>query len=143
MKRMPAFLGVFAIAAFFAGSVLAGNIGVIRLAQDNNGVADLVSLIAYKNAQKRGVEIKVTSMKSDAITFQAVLNGQIDIGVGDSYEMIANIGAPVRNIYQARKLAYVPVVDKTLIPNWKSLDGQPFAVQSRGSGTETLIHVME
>lgn len=116
----------------------------IRIAEaDTMTGEDLVQLIAYANAEKRGVKIEVIPLKSDDITFQAVLNGQADVGVGDSYEGIANLKAPLRNFYQVRKLAYVPVVDKTVYKDWKDLDGQPFAVHSRGSGTETLAQIME
>lgn len=116
----------------------------IRIAEaDSFGGEDLVQLIAYAKAAERGVKIDAVALKSDDIAFQAVLNGQVDIGVGDSYEPIANLRAPVRNFYQVRKLAYVPVVDKTVHPDWKSLDGQVFAVHSRGSGTEALAKLME
>lgn len=116
----------------------------IRLAEaDTFGPEDLVQLIAYAKAKERGVDVQAIALKSDDITFQAVLNGQIDMGVGDSYEAIANLKAPVSNLYQIRKLAYIPVVDKTVYPTWKSLDGHPFAVHSRGSGTETLARIVE
>nr|WP_319513885.1 ABC transporter substrate-binding protein [uncultured Cohaesibacter sp.] len=143
MKKLPSFLGALVVAACTISSSMAADLGTVRIAQDDNGAADLIRLIAYANAEKRGVDIELNSLKSDAITFQAVLNGQVDIGVGDSYEMIANLKAPIRNIFQARKLAYIPVVDKTVYPDWKSLDGHQFAVHSRGSGTETLAQIME
>lgn len=103
-----------------------------------NGGPDLVQLIAFKKAAARGVDVKVDWIKSDDTLFQAVLSGQIDIGVGDAYAGIANAHAPLTNIYSIRRLAYVPVVDKTVYPDWKALNGHVMTVQSRGSGTEAL-----
>jgi NitT/TauT family transport system substrate-binding protein len=116
----------------------------IRVAEaDTFSGEDLIQLIAYENASKRGVNIETVALKSDDVTFQAVLNGQVDIGVGDAYEPIANLEAPIRHFYQVRKLAYIPVVDKTIYQSWEDLDGEPFAVHSRGSGTETLAQIIE
>jgi NitT/TauT family transport system substrate-binding protein len=116
----------------------------IRIAEaDTFSGEDLIQLIAYENAKKRGVNIESVSLKSDDVTFQAVLNGQVDVGVGDAYEAIANLDAPIRHFYQVRKLAYIPVVDKTQYQSWEDLDGEPFAVHSRGSGTETLARIIE
>lgn len=137
-------LGLAVVLGTTAIVASAQEVGTIRLAEaDSFSGEDLVQLIAYERAGERGVEVDVTSLNSDDVTFQAVLNGQMDMGVGDSYEAIANLGAPVRNIYQIRKLAYVPVVDKTIYPDWASLDGEPFVVHSRGSGTETMAQIMQ
>lgn len=146
MKRLFAIFGVLAVtsAGVTAAPVAAGEVGTIRLAEaDSFSGEDLVQLIAYKQAEQRGVTIELSAFKSDSILFQAVLNGQIDMGVGDSYEPIASLKAPIVNVYQIRKLAYVPVVDKAAYPTWSALNGQPFAVHSRGSGTEALAKIME
>lgn len=136
-------LSVLAVGATLAGAATAQET-TIRLAEaDTFSYEDLVQLIAYQNTRDRGVGVEVISLKSDDITFQAVLNQQVDMGVGDSYEAIGNLDAPIRNIYQIRKLAYVPVVDKTVSSDWMGLDGKPFAVHSRGSGTEALAKVAE
>lgn len=140
LKVMGMALGI----AFTTGMASAQSVGKIRIAEaDSFSAEDLPQLIAYARAKQRGVDIEVTALKSDDIAFQAVLNGQVDMGVGDSYEAIANLKAPIRNIYQIRKLAYVPVVDKTVYPDWKSLNGATFAVHARGSGTETMAQIME
>ncbi|MDQ0316854.1 ABC transporter substrate-binding protein [Amorphus orientalis] len=134
-------------AAFFvmtAFGAQAQDVGTIRIAEaDTFSAEDLIQLIAYERAKERGVDIELSSLRADDIVFQAVLNGQIDMGVGDSYEPILNLNAPVRNIYQIRKLAYIPVSDKTIHPDWASLDGKPFVVHSRGSGTETMAQIIE
>ncbi|MEW5420358.1 ABC transporter substrate-binding protein [Amorphus sp. 3PC139-8] len=134
-------------AAFFvmtAYGAQAQDVGTIRVAEaDTFSGEDLIQLIAYERARERGVDIQLSSLRADDIVFQAVLNGQIDMGVGDSYEPIVNLDAPVRNIYQIRKLAYIPVADKTIYPDWDALDGEQFVVHSRGSGTETLAQIIE
>ena len=137
-------VGIALGVALTGGAAHAQNVGKIRIAEaDSFSAEDLPQLIAYARAKQRGVEIQATALKSDDIAFQSVLNGQMDMGVGDSYEAINNLKAPIRNIYKIRKLAYVPVVDKTVYPDWKSLNGQTFVVHSRGSGTETMAQIME
>ena len=142
--KLHGYLGAATVGLTLAFGAHAQEVGTIRLAEaDTFSHEDLVQLIAYENARARGVEIEATALRSDDITFQTVLNGQVDLGVGDAYEAIGNLDAPVRNIYQVRKLAYIPMVDTTHYTEWADLDGEPFAVHSRGSGTETLAQIME
>ncbi|MBP40064.1 MAG: ABC transporter substrate-binding protein [Candidatus Latescibacteria bacterium] len=116
----------------------------IRIATaDTLGAEDLVLLIAFEEAKARGVDIEVTPFKSDDVVFQAIVNGQMDIGVGVAYKMIQNLKAPIRHFYQLRSLAYFPVVNKEFYNTWKDLDGQDIVVHSRGSGTEALARLME
>lgn len=110
---------------------------------DTLGAEDLVLLIGFENAKARGVKIEVTPFKSDDVVFQAIINGQMDIGVGVAYKMIQVLKAPIRHFYQLRRLAYFPVVNKEFYKTWKDLDGQDMAVHSRGSGTEALARLME
>lgn len=142
--KLVALIGAAALSLMAAGVSHAQEETTIRLVEaDSFSAEDLVQMIAYAKAGERGVKIESMALKADDIAFQAVLNGQADMGIGDSYEAISNLKAPVRNISQIRKLAYIPVVDKTVYPDWKSLDGQPFAVHSRGSGTETMARIVE
>ncbi|MCH7486090.1 MAG: ABC transporter substrate-binding protein, partial [Proteobacteria bacterium] len=110
---------------------------------DTLGAEDLVLLIGFENAKARGVKIEVTPFKSDDVVFQAIINGQMDIGIGVAYKMIQVLKAPIRHFYQLRRLAYFPVVNKEFYKTWKDLDGQDMAVHSRGSGTEALARLME
>jgi len=143
-KLTHAVLGSLVALAWSAAASVYAQETTIRIAEaDTFSGEDLIQLIAYENAKKRGVNVESVSLKSDDVTFQAVLNGQVDVGVGDAYEAIANLNAPIRHFFQVRKLAYIPVVDKTQYQDWKDLDGQPFAVHSRGSGTETLARIIE
>ena len=65
----------------------------------------LINLIAFERAKERGVQAEAISLQSDDLVFQAVLNGQVEIGVGSAYAAIQTLGAasPVRNFYQLKK----------------------------------------
>ncbi|MEM8852659.1 MAG: ABC transporter substrate-binding protein [Pseudomonadota bacterium] len=105
---------------------------------------NLIQLVALARAAERGVDAEIISLKSDDVVFQAVLNGQIDIGVGTAYAAQQTLGdSPVRNFYQLRRLAYFPVVNKEKITSWQDLDGAPITVHARGSGTEAIARFME
>jgi ABC-type nitrate/sulfonate/bicarbonate transport system substrate-binding protein len=142
MKRLAIFAAVLALALPFHGAK-AQNLGTIRIGETDNGALDLVQLIAYKRAEARGVKIEITAMKSKDLIFQAVLDGQLDMGIGDSYAQIKNLKVPIRNIYRIRKFAYPAVVDKTVYPTWASLNGHTFVVHSRGSSTDTMAKIVE
>ena len=85
------------------------------------------------------------SLQSDDLVFQAVLNGQVEIGVGSAYAAIQTLGAdsPVRNFYQLKKLGFLCVVNKNKIKSWQDLDGQPITIHARGSGTEAISYYMQ
>lgn len=105
----------------------------------------LVNLIAFERAKERGVKAEAISLQSDDLVFQAVLNGQVEIGVGSAYAAIQTLGAesPVRNFYQLKKLGFLCVVNKEKIKSWKDLDGQPITIHARGSGTEAISYYMQ
>ena len=77
----------------------------------------LVNLIAFERAKERGVKAEAISLQSDDLVFQAVLNGQVEVGVGSAYAAIQTLGAdsPVRNFYQLKKLGFLCVVNKNKI----------------------------
>ena len=105
----------------------------------------LVNLIAFERAKERGVKAEAISLQSDDLVFQAVLNGQVEIGVGSAYAAIQTLGAdsPVRNFYQLKKLGFLCVVNKNKIKSWQDLDGQPITIHARGSGTEAISYYMQ
>ena len=105
----------------------------------------LVNLIAFERAKDRGVKAEAISLQSDDLVFQAVLNGQVEIGVGSAYAAIQTLGAdsPVRNFYQLKKLGFLCVVNKNKIKSWQDLDGQPITIHARGSGTEAISYYMQ
>ena len=105
----------------------------------------LVNLIAFERAKERGVKAEAISLQSDDLVFQAVLNGQVEVGVGSAYAAIQTLGAdsPVRNFYQLKKLGFLCVVNKDKIKSWQDLDGQPITIHARGSGTEAISYYMQ
>jgi NitT/TauT family transport system substrate-binding protein len=126
----------------FAGTAEADTITLAEA--DTLTGENLVQLVALARAAERGVDAEIISLKSDDVVFQAVLNGQVDIGIGSAYAPIQTLeDAPVRNFYQLRRLAYFPVVDKTKITSWQDLDAAPITVHARGSGTEAIAKFME
>ena len=105
----------------------------------------LINLIAFERAKERGVHAEAISLQSDDLVFQAVLNGQVEVGVGSAYAALQTLGAeaPVRNFYQLKKLGFLCVVNKNKIKSWQDLDGQPITIHARGSGTEAISYYME
>ncbi|MDE2759981.1 MAG: ABC transporter substrate-binding protein [Paracoccaceae bacterium] len=128
-------------------------IGSVALADDVITFAEadtitgesLINLIAFERAKARGVNAEAISLQSDDLVFQAVLNGQVEVGVGSAYAALQTLGAeaPVRNFYQLKKLGFLCVVNKNKIKSWKDLDGQPITIHARGSGTEAISYYME
>ncbi len=136
--------------ATFAGSMALASVAladeVITFAEADTITGEsLIHLIAFERASERGVEAEVISLQSDDLVFQAVLNGQVEVGVGSAYPAMQTLGAesPVRNFYQLRRLAFFPVVATAEVTSWKDLDGQPITVHARGSGTEAISRYME
>ena len=134
----------------FAGTMalasVAGADDVITFAEADTITGEsLIHLIAFERAKERGVEAEVISLQSDDLVFQAVLNGQVEVGVGSAYAAMQTLGAesPVRNFYQLRRLAFFPVVAKAEVSSWQDLDGKPITVHARGSGTEAISRYME
>ena len=99
-------------------------------------------LIAFERAKERGVEVEGTFFKSEDLAAQAVVGGQADIGIGTPYALLQKVKAPIRLFYQISNLRFYPVVNTEFYKNWKDLDGQEFAVHSRGSGTEAIMNLM-
>jgi NitT/TauT family transport system substrate-binding protein len=71
-----------------------------------------------------------------------VINGQADIGQGTPYAAIEKVNVPIRFFYQLTSLQFFPIVNREFYKDWKDLDGQEIAVQSRGSGTEAIMNLM-
>lgn len=105
-------------------------------------IDELPLLVAAERAKKRGVEVEITAFKSEEIATQAVINGQADIGQGTPYAAIEKVNVPIRFFYQLSSLQFFPIVNREAYKNWKDLDGQEIAVQSRGSGTEAIMNLM-
>jgi NitT/TauT family transport system substrate-binding protein len=104
-------------------------------------IDELPLLIAVERAKPRGVDVEVTSFKSEEVATQAVINGQVDVGQGTPYAAIQKLTVPMRFFYQLSALQFFPVVSKEHYKSWKDLDGQEIAVQGRGSGTEAIMNL--
>lgn len=118
---------------------------VIRVGQaDTLTGHNLPELIALTNTEKRmGVKFNVVALKSDDVVFQAVINNEIDMGIGDAYKGIDTLKAPVRHFFLLRRVAYFPVVNAEFYKSWKDLQGADMAVHARGSATEAMAVQME
>ncbi len=106
-------------------------------------VDELPLLIAAERARARGVEVAITSFKSEELATQAVINGQADVGQGTPYAAVQRLTrAPLRFFYQLSALQFFPVVSREHYQSWKDLDGQEIVVHARGSGTEAIMQLM-
>jgi NitT/TauT family transport system substrate-binding protein len=110
---------------------------------DIASVESLNLLVAFERAKERGVDIQSTFFKSEDLAAQAVVGGQADVGIGTPYALIQKVKAPIRLFYQVSNLRFYPVVNTEFYKDWKDLDGQEFAVHSRGSGTEAIMNLMQ
>jgi NitT/TauT family transport system substrate-binding protein len=105
-------------------------------------IDELPLLVAVERAKKRGVDVQVQAFKSEEVATQAVINGQADIGQGTPYAAVEKVTVPIRFFYQLTSLQFFPIVNREFYKDWKDLDGQEIAVQSRGSGTEAIMNLM-
>ncbi|SFD78868.1 ABC transporter substrate-binding protein [Roseivivax sediminis] len=110
---------------------------------DIASVESLNLLIAMERAGERGVPMEMTFFNSEDVAVQAVLSGEVDIGVGAPYAFIQNSDAPIRMFYRMSTLMFFPVVNSDVYSGWEDLDGEEVTVHSRGSGTEALMRLME
>ena len=105
-------------------------------------IDELPLLVAVERAKKRGVAVEVTPFKNEDIATQAVINGQADIGQGTPYAAVEKVNVPIRFFYQLSSLQFFPIVNREFYKDWKDLNDQEIAVQSRGSGTEAIMNLM-
>ena len=108
--------------ALIVSSIVIGSVAladdVITFAEADTITGEsLINLIAFERAKARGVNAETISLRSDDLVFQAVLNGQVEVGVGSAYAALQTLGAeaPVRNFYQLKKLGFLCVVNKNKI----------------------------
>ena len=72
-----------------------------------------------------------------------MLAGQADVTLGAPYAVIQETGAPIRLICQLQTARFFAIVDAAAYPDWQALDGEPFAVHSRGSTTEAMALLVQ
>jgi NitT/TauT family transport system substrate-binding protein len=118
--------------------------GSLRVALgDIEGVETLNLLIALERVRERGIDVELIEFAEEDLASEAVLGGQADVGLGAPYAQIQETGAPIRIICQLQTLRFFAVVDAEAYPDWQALDGETFAVHSRGSGTEAMAILVE
>ena len=143
--RFP--LMAFAAAALLAGAPVTDSHAQARTKikyalGDVISIDELPLLVAAERAKKRGVDVEITSFKSEEVATQAVINGQADIGQGTPYAAVQKVKVPIRFFYQMSALQFFPIVNKDSYKNWKDLNGQEIVVHARGSGTEAIMRLM-
>jgi ABC-type nitrate/sulfonate/bicarbonate transport system substrate-binding protein len=150
MKRLGALVATLALGLAAcggddtSGAGEAEGGGKIRVALgDIESVETLALFIAMERVRKRGTDVEVIELADEDLANQAVVGGQADVGLGAPYGLIEGSGAPLRIFCQLQSLKFFPVVDKAAYPDWQSLDGETFAVHSRGSTSEALAHIIE
>ena len=153
MKRVWALVATLALGLALAacgedddsgGSSKAGGGGNIRVALgDIESVETLALFIAMERVRKRGTDVELIELADEDLANQAVVGGQADVGLGAPYGLIQGSNAPLRIICQLQRIRFFPVVDKAAYPDWQSLDGETFAVHSRGSTSEALARIIE
>jgi NitT/TauT family transport system substrate-binding protein len=136
--------GVAAVASVAILAAKPADAAQIRVAfGDIASVEALNFLIALERTRERGVDVQTTFFKSEDLAAQAVVGGQADIGVGAPYALLQKVKAPIRLFFQLSRLRFYPVINTEFYKDWKDLDGQEFAVHSRGSGTEAIMMLMQ
>jgi NitT/TauT family transport system substrate-binding protein len=117
------------------------------------GFGDLASMdtlsdqAAIARLQQKGIPIKPIYFKSDQISNQAAISGEIEIGSGTPYGIIQRMNrekkGEVRFFFQRLVNQYIPVVRKSKYKTWKDLNGQEMVVHARASGTEAQARMWE
>lgn len=104
---------------------------------DVASVETLCFIVALDRAEDRGLKYEMTVFSKEQLGIQAIINGQMDIGVGTPYSVIQKTKVPIRNFYQVSKLIFYPVASKKY-NTWQDLNGEPFTFHARGTGTEAI-----
>lgn len=146
MSSMKSKLGLAITATIAAGAVTfsasVAHAQKVRVALgDVLSTETLAMVIAFERARDKGIDVQINHFAKEDLAIQAVINGQADIGIGTPYAVAQKSKAPLRVMFQATRLVFFPVVDKSY-KSWKDLDGQPFVFHARGSGTEAIGNII-
>lgn len=139
MKRLIASSTL--VVAMMAGASHA-QAGLIRIGLgDVASVETLAFMVALERAKEQGLDYELTTFSKEELAIQAMISGQIDVGIGSPYSVIEKSNIPVRNFFQLSKLVFYPVVSNDY-KTWQDLDGEPFTFHARGTGTEAIIDII-
>jgi len=137
------FISVLVMGALAIPGTSAFAAGSIHIAFGDVPGSDMLNfLVAAKQAEARGVKLKITYLRDEETAAQAIVSDQADIGVGTPYALIQKVKAPIRMFYQLSALRFFPIVDKEKYTGWKDLDGADMYTHARGSGTEAIMNLM-
>ena len=126
------------IAAVLSFGLSAHAADKVRIALgDVASVETLCFIVALDRAKDRGLNYEMTAFAKEQLAIQAVINGQVDIGIGTPYSIIQKTKVPIRNFFQLSKLVFFPVASKKY-KTWQDLNGEPFTFHARGTGTEAI-----
>lgn len=134
-------------AGLIAAGVALGAGGALGQDKVRVALGDVVSeetlafLVALERAKDRGLDYELTSFAEEELAIQAIIGGQMDVGIGTPYSVIQQTKVPLRNLFQISSLVFFPVVS-TEYKTWKDLDGQPFTFHARGTATEAFGDVV-
>ncbi|MCJ8340531.1 MAG: ABC transporter substrate-binding protein [Pseudomonadales bacterium] len=104
---------------------------------DVASVETLAMLVALERAKEKGLDYELTTFAKENLAIQAMISGQMDIGIGSPYSVIQKTKTKLRNFFQLSKLVFYPVVSKEY-KTWQDLDNEPFTFHARGTGTEAI-----
>jgi NitT/TauT family transport system substrate-binding protein len=143
LSRHTILAGAAAAVLFAAAPMDRADAAEMRIAfGDVAAIESTHFLAAFERAKARGVDVQITYLQAEDIAAQAVVGGQMDIGVGGPYGLIQKVNAPIRIFAQLSTLVFFPVVNSEFYQTWEDLDGEPIAVHARGSGTEAIMQLM-
>jgi len=132
---------MIAAAAFAAPAANAQDDTVQVALGDVVSVETLAFVVALERAKDRGLNYELTSFAEEDLAIQAIVGGQMDVGIGTPYSVIQQTNVPLRNIFQVSTLVFFPVVS-TEYKTWQDLNGQPFTFHARGTATEAYGNVL-
>jgi NitT/TauT family transport system substrate-binding protein len=108
---------------------------------DVASVETLAMLVALERAKEKGLDYELTTFSKENLAIQAMISGQMDLGIGSPYSVIQKSKAPLRIFFQLSKLVFFPVVDNKY-KTWQDLDNEPFTFHARGTGTEAIGNII-
>jgi len=109
---------------------------------DVASVEQLALLVAFERAREKGLDYEMTVFAKEELAIQALVSGQMDIGIGSPYSVIQQSKAPLRLFFQVSKLVFFPVVEKS-VTTWADMNGKPITLHSRGGGTDAIANIIE
>ena len=105
---------------------------------DVPGADWLITVIALEHARAAGVDYELLWLNQEDTVNQAVLTGQADLGSGTPYTIIQNVPDQMRFVFQNYKTQFYAVANKSVHPDWASVDGMPIALHSQAGATTVM-----